>query len=57
MPVILAAREGRADIVQLLMSAGANIEATDKVILMIHYCTLFDLFFGSNNNILSNRNK
>ena len=29
---------GHADIVQLLLSAGANIEAVDKVILMIHYC-------------------
>ena len=29
---------GHADAVQLLLSAGANLEAADKVILMIHYC-------------------
>ena len=33
-----AASNGRADVVQVLVSAGANIEAKDKVILMIHYC-------------------
>ena len=33
-----AAEEGHADVVQLLLSAGANIEATARVILMIHYC-------------------
>ena len=33
-----AAREGHPDLVQLLLSAGANIEATDKVILMIDDC-------------------
>ena len=35
---MIAARNGQADIVQLLLSAGVNIEAADKVILMIHYC-------------------
>ena len=29
---------GHADVVQLLLSAGANIDAADKVILMMHYC-------------------
>ena len=38
MPLILAAREGHTDVAQLLLSAGASIEAADKVILMIHYC-------------------
>ena len=33
-----AASKGDADIVQLLLSAGVNKEAVDKVILMIHYC-------------------
>ena len=33
-----AASQGHADIVQMLLSAGANIEAADKVILMIHSC-------------------
>ena len=33
-----AASEGHADVVQLLLSAGANVEAAEKVILMIHYC-------------------
>ena len=27
-----------ADVVQLLLSTGANIEAADEVILIIHYC-------------------
>ena len=34
----MAAREGHADVVQLLLSAGANKEATDSVILMIVDC-------------------
>ena len=34
----MAASEGHADVVQLLLSAGANVEAADKVTLMIHYC-------------------
>ena len=34
-----AAQKGHADVVQLLLSAGANIEAADRVILMIYYCT------------------
>ena len=38
MPLIEAAREGHADVVQLLLSAGANAEAADKVILMIDDC-------------------
>ena len=37
-PLIIAAREGCEDVVQLLLSAGANKEAKDRVILMIHYC-------------------
>ena len=40
-----AARNGLADVVRLLLSAGANKEAADKVILIIHYCTM--LFFLS----------
>ena len=35
---MLAADAGHADVLELLLSAGANIEAADKVILMIHYC-------------------
>ena len=36
---MLAAERGHADVVQLLLSAGANKDAADKkVILMIHYC-------------------
>ena len=38
---------GHADVVQLLLSAGANIEATDKVILMIHNARLYDYFLWS----------
>ena len=33
-----AAEKGHSDVVQLILSAGANIEAADKVILMTHYC-------------------
>ena len=33
-----AAEKGHKDVVSLLLSAGANIEAADEVILMIHYC-------------------
>lgn len=33
-----AAGEGHADVVQLLLSAGANIDAEDEVILLIHSC-------------------
>ena len=34
----MAARWGHADVVQLLLSAGANKEVTDLVILMIDDC-------------------
>ena len=34
----VAVDTGHKDVVQLLLSAGANIEAADKVILMIHSC-------------------
>ena len=37
-PLIWAAGRGHADVVRLLLSAGANIEAADEVILMIHHC-------------------
>ena len=33
-----AAEIGHPDIVHLLLSAGANTEAVDRVIFMIHYC-------------------
>ena len=33
-----AAEKGHTNVVKLLLSAGANIEAADKVILMIHFC-------------------
>ena len=33
-----AARKGHTDVVQLLLSAGANIETADTVTLMIHHC-------------------
>ena len=39
-----AASDGHADIVELLLSAGANIEAAEKVILMIHYCIVTSFF-------------
>ena len=32
----MAACEGHVDVVKLLLSAGANIEAADKVKMMIH---------------------
>ena len=35
-PLIMAADRGHARVVQLLLSAGANIEAVTEVILMIH---------------------
>ena len=35
--LIMVAREGHADVVQLLLSAGANMEVTDKVMFTIHY--------------------
>ena len=41
---MFAAEKGHADVVQLLLSAGANIEAADKVILMIHYCMVLISF-------------
>ena len=34
----MAAMKGHADVVQLLLSAGANKEAADEVILMIDDC-------------------
>ena len=37
----MAAREGQAYVVQLLLTAGANKEAADKVILMILFCIAF----------------
>ena len=33
-----AAEKGHTKVVKLLLSAGANVEAADKVILMIHFC-------------------
>ena len=39
-----AALKGHTEIIQLFLSAGANIEATDEVILMIHYCTAASFF-------------
>lgn len=33
-----AASEGHANVVQLLLSSGANIETADDVILIINYC-------------------
>ena len=55
----MAAKKGHKDIVQLLLSAGAKIDAIDKVILMIHYCMVLFLkkkiCFVSYTNILSNR--
>ena len=41
----MAAYEGHADVVQLLLSAGANIEAADEVILMIHYGIAAGFFY------------
>ena len=46
-----AAREGHADVVQLLLSAGANIEAATSVILMIYKCMTIRFDCGPNNNI------
>ena len=37
-PLIMAAYGGHADVVQLLLSVGANKEAADKVILMVDVC-------------------
>ena len=37
-PLIWGAEEGHTDVVSLLLSAGANKEAANKVILMTHYC-------------------
>ena len=51
-----AAENGNATVVQMLLSAGANMGEADKVVLTINYCFfawLFDLFCGRNNNILS----
>ena len=39
-----AASEGHADVVQLLLSVGANTEAADKVTLMIHYGMVTSFF-------------
>ena len=47
-PLIMAAKEGHADVVQLLLSAGANKEATDEVILVIDDCMAVWLFLLSN---------
>ena len=53
-PLMWAAREGYADIVQLLLSAGANIEAATNVILMNHYWMAVWCVCGPNNNIHRN---
>ena len=37
-PLIKAAKKVHTAVVQMLLSAGANTEATDKVILMINNC-------------------
>ena len=47
----MAADEEQSDVVQLLLSAGANMEAVDTVKLMIHYC--MTAWFVLNTNILS----
>ena len=33
-----AAEKGHADIVRMLLPAGANVEAADEVILMVNNC-------------------
>ena len=53
----MAASKGQVDILQLLLSAGANIEAVDRVNSLLHGCLIFFFFCGPNNNILSNINK
>ena len=49
---MMAASKGHADVVLLLLSAGANVEAADKVILIVHYCMAVSLFLSSNEFIL-----
>ena len=41
-----AAREGRAKVVQLLLSAGANTEAAARVISINNYCMAVGFFFA-----------
>ena len=50
-----ATSEGHAYVVQLLLSAGANIEAADNVILMIHNCMAVRLVLWSEIVIEPNR--
>ena len=38
-----AASEGHAEVVQLLLSAGANKEMADEVILIICYCRVLEM--------------
>ena len=40
-----AASEGHANVVQLLLTAGANKEAATRVIWMIHFCVPFSFSF------------
>ena len=37
MALMRAAENGRAVVVQLLLSAGAKVDAADEVIMMIHF--------------------